>query len=417
MTVSTWSSSTSDSLGRDLAGNTPAATPPRSPEARAHMTRPERYLTRMVLFLLVVAGVAALLFPALESAFMNNPALNGLILGALLIGIIYIFRQVATLRPEVAWLKHYQAGHTATAASAPADPVLLAPMARMLGEKKGRLLLSALSMRSLLDGIAARLDESRELSRYLIGLLIFLGLLGTFWGLLTTVHSVGAVIGTLSVGNGDVGQMFASLKAGLETPLVGMGTAFSSSLFGLAGSLVLGFLELQAGQAQNRFFQDVEDWLSGATRLSSGASGLESGDQSVPAYVQALLETTAENMETLQRTVAAAEDGRRSANANLLTLTERLSALTDQMRAEQHLLVKLGENQVEMKTLLARLTDITIGGLDESSRQHLRNMDVYLARLVEESVNGRNQAVHEIRTEIKVLTRTIAALAEEPETR
>ncbi|MCW2248081.1 hypothetical protein M2352_003715 [Azospirillum fermentarium] len=382
------------------------------------MTRPERYLTRMILFLLVVAGVAALLFPALEHAFMNNPALNGLILGALTVGIIYIFRQVVMLRPEVAWLKHFQAnqGHTA-GQGAPADPVLLAPMARMLGEKKGRLMLSALSMRSLLDGIAARLDESRELSRYLIGLLIFLGLLGTFWGLLTTVQSVGAVIGTLSVTGGDVGQMFAELKAGLETPLVGMGTAFSSSLFGLAGSLVLGFLELQAGQAQNRFFQDVEDWLSGATRLSSGATGFETGDQSVPAYVQALLETTAENMETLQRTVAAAEDSRRSSNSNLVALTERLSALTDQMRAEQGLLVKLAENQVEMRHALTRLMEGNIGGLDENSRQHLRNIDVYLARLVEESVTGRNQAVHEIRTEIKVLTRTIAALADEPEAR
>ncbi len=403
MTVSTWSSSTSE----------PAARQPSIPEARAHMTRPERYLTRMILFLLVVGGVAALLFPALESAFMTNPALNGLILGALVVGIIYIFRQVVMLRPEVAWLKHYQTSHSA----APTEPVLLAPMARMLGEKKGRLMLSALSMRSLLDGIAARLDESRELSRYLIGLLIFLGLLGTFWGLLTTVRSVGGVIGTLSVGTGDVGQMFANLKAGLETPLVGMGTAFSSSLFGLAGSLVLGFLELQAGQAQNRFFQDVEDWLSGATRLSSGATGLETGDQSIPAYVQALLETTAENMETLQRTVAAAEDSRRSSNTNLVALTERLSALTDQMRAEQSLLVKLAENQVEMKHVLTRLLEANMGGLDESSRQHLRNIDVYLARLVEESVTGRTQAVHEIRTEIKVLTRTIAALAEEPESR
>lgn len=381
------------------------------------MTRPERYLTRMILFLLVVAGVAALLFPALEHAFLNNPALNGLILGALMVGVIYIFRQVMMLRPEVAWLKHFQASPGHAGHSAPADPVLLAPMARMLGEKKGRLMLSALSMRSLLDGIAARLDESRELSRYLIGLLIFLGLLGTFWGLLTTVQSVGAVIGTLSVTGGDVGQMFAGLKAGLETPLVGMGTAFSSSLFGLAGSLVLGFLELQAGQAQNRFFQDVEDWLSGATRLSSGATGFETGDQSVPAYVQALLETTAENMETLQRTVAAAEDSRRSSNGNLVALTERLSALTDQMRAEQGLLVKLAENQVEMRHALTRLMDGNIGGLDESSRQHLRNIDVYLARLVEESVTGRTQAVHEIRTEIKVLTRTIAALAEEPESR
>lgn len=379
------------------------------------MTRPERFLTRMILFLVVVGSVAALLFPALRAAFMNNPALNGLILGTLLAGILFIFRQVLMLRPEVAWLEHFQTSGTATGGP---EPVLLAPMARMLGERRGRLTLSALSMRSLLDGIASRLDESRELSRYLIGLLIFLGLLGTFWGLLHTVQSVGSVIGGLSVQGGDVGAMFSNLQHGLEAPLTGMGTAFSSSLFGLAGSLVLGFLELQASQAHNRFFQDVEDWLSGATRLSSGAGGsLETGDQSMPAYLTALLEQTAENLDSLQRTVATAEEGRRSANANLMALTERLSTLTDQMRAEQQLLLRLGESQLEMKGLLDRLSDAAIGGFDDASRQHLRNMDIYLARMVEESSTGRVQAVQEIRSEIKLLARTIAALAEESEQR
>ncbi|WP_448203358.1 flagellar motor protein MotA [Azospirillum sp. sgz302134] len=391
-----------------------AIAPYRTLEEPSPMTRPERFLTRMILFLVVVGGVAALLFPALRAAFLNNPALNGLILGTLLAGILFIFRQVLMLRPEVAWLEHFQNG---AAAVAP-EPVLLAPMARMLGERRGRLTLSALSMRSLLDGIASRLDESRELSRYLIGLLIFLGLLGTFWGLLHTVQSVGSVIGGLSVKGGDVGAMFSNLQQGLEAPLTGMGTAFSSSLFGLAGSLVLGFLELQASQAHNRFFQDVEDWLSGATRLSSGAGGsLETGDQSVPAYLQALLEQTAENLDSLQRTVATAEEGRRAANSNLMALTERLSTLTDHMRAEQQLLLRLGESQLEMKKLLERLSGAAIGGLDESSRQHLRNMDIYLARIVEESSTGRTQAVQEIRSEIKLLARTIAALAEDAEQR
>ena len=374
------------------------------------MTRPERFLTRMILFLVVVGSVTALLFPALRAAFMNNPALNGLILGTLLAGILFIFRQVLMLRPEVAWLEHFQSGSPAVGEP---EPVLLAPMARMLRERRGRLTLSALSMRSLLDGIASRLDESRELSRYLIGLLIFLGLLGTFWGLLHTVQSVGSVIGGLSVQGGDVGTMFNNLQQGLEAPLTGMGTAFSSSLFGLAGSLVLGFLELQASQAHNRFFQDVEDWLSGATRLSSGAGGgLETGDQSMPAYLTALLEQTAENLDSLQRTVATAEEGRRSANANLMALTERISTLTDQMRAEQQLLLRLGESQLEMKNLLDRLSEAAIGGFDDASRQHLRNMDIYLARMVEESSSGRVQAVQEIRSEIKLLARTIAALAE-----
>ncbi|MBP2298078.1 flagellar motor protein MotA [Azospirillum picis] len=373
------------------------------------MTRPERFLTRMILFLLVVGAVAALLFPALRAAFLNNAPLNGVILATLLAGIAFIFRQVLILRPEVAWLEQYQSGTLPLQ-----EPVLLAPMARMLGERRGRLTLSALSMRSLLDGIASRLDESRELSRYLIGLLIFLGLLGTFWGLLHTVQSVSGVIGSLSVQGGDVGTMFSRLQQGLEAPLAGMGTAFSSSLFGLAGSLVLGFLELQASQAHNRFFQDLEDWLSSATRLSSGAAGgLESGDHAASAYLTALLEQTAENLDSLQRTVATAEEGRRAANANLMALTERLSSLTDHMRAEQQLLLRLGENQLEVRGLLDRLAEAATGGFDDASRQHLRNMDIYLARIVEESSNGRVQAVQEIRSEIKLLARTIAALAEE----
>ncbi|CAO3400039.1 hypothetical protein VH563_05735 [Brevundimonas sp. HT1-5] len=375
------------------------------------MTRPERFLTRMILFLVVVCAVTGLLFPALRSAFLNNAPLNGVILATLLAGIAFIFRQVLMLRPEVAWLEQYQSG---VAPATLQEPVLLAPMARMLGERRGRLTLSALSMRSMLDGIASRLDESRELSRYLIGLLIFLGLLGTFWGLLHTVQSVGGVIGSLSVQGGDVGSMFSRLQQGLEAPLVGMGTAFSSSLFGLAGSLVLGFLELQASQAHNRFFQDLEDWLSSATRLSSGAAGgLESGDHAASAYLTALLEQTAENLDSLQRTVATAEEGRRAANANLMALTERLSSLTDHMRAEQQLLLRLGENQLEVKGLLDRLAENSGAGFDDASRQHLRNMDIYLARIVEESSNGRVQAVQEIRSEIKLLARTIAALAEE----
>ena len=389
-----------------------ATTPTTRPlEVSSLMTRPERFLTRMILFLVVVGAVCGLLFPALRAAFLNNAPLNGVILATLLAGIAFIFRQVLMLRPEVAWLEQYQSG---VAPASLQEPVLLAPMARMLGERRGRLTLSALSMRSLLDGIASRLDESRELSRYLIGLLIFLGLLGTFWGLLHTVQSVGGVIGSLSVQGGDVGTMFSHLQQGLEAPLVGMGTAFSSSLFGLAGSLVLGFLELQASQAHNRFFQDLEDWLSSATRLSSGAAGgLESGDHSASAYLTALLEQTAENLDSLQRTVATAEEGRRAANANLMALTERLSSLTDHMRAEQQLLLRLGENQLEVMSLLDRLAETAGGGFDDASRQHLRNMDIYLARIVEESSNGRVQAVQEIRSEIKLLARTIAALAEE----
>ncbi|MEI6557811.1 MAG: flagellar motor protein MotA [Rhodospirillaceae bacterium] len=382
------------------------------------MSRPQRYLNRMFLFLIAVCGVAFLLFPTLAQAFAVNGALNSLILGVLAFGILYIFRQVTRLFREVRWLSEFRTAKPGTVMRAP-EPVLLSPLANMLADRgPDHIRLSAQSMRSVLDGLGARLDESRELSRYLINLLIFLGLLGTFWGLLNTIHSVAGVISTLSVEGNDLGTMFGSLQSGLAAPLAGMGTAFSASLFGLAGSLVLGFLELQASQAQNRFFQEVEDWLSGATRLSSGV-GLGDGEHSVPAYLEALLEQTAENLDTLQRTMGHYEEGRRSTNANLAALAERLSTLTDQMRAEQALLLSLAESMVGFKPVLARLSDSGNGGfgIDDGSRQHIRNIDVHLARLVQESTSGRDKMVQELRSDIKLIARTIAALAEGAEPR
>ena len=380
------------------------------------MSRPQRYLNRMFLFLIAVCGVAFLLFPTLAQAFTVNGPLNSLILGVLGFGILYIFRQVTRLFREVRWLDEFRTAKPGTVMRSP-EPVLLSPLANMLADRSpNHIRLSAQSMRSLLDGLGARLDESRELSRYLINLLIFLGLLGTFWGLLNTIHSVAGVISTLSVEGGDLGTMFGSLQTGLAAPLSGMGTAFSASLFGLAGSLVLGFLELQASQAQNRFFQEVEDWLAGATRLSSGM-GISEGEQSVPAYLEALLEQTAENLDTLQRTMGHYEEGRRSTNANLAALAERLSTLTDQMRAEQALLLSLAENMVGFKPLLARLNEGAGFGVDDGTRQHIRNIDVHLARLVQESTSGRDKTVQELRSDIKLIARTIAALGEAGDSR
>ncbi len=379
------------------------------------MSHPRRYLVRMAAFLVAVLVLCVLLLGGIEDAFLSNPALNGLIIGVGLLGIVHIFRTVFVLIADVAWLETFRAGNPGL--SVQPKPYMLAPLAAMLGGRKERFSLSALSMRSVLDGIAARLDESRDLARYIIGLLIFLGLLGTFWGLLQTIGAVSDVIGSLAVDGSELGSVFANLKQGLQAPLSGMGTAFSSSLFGLAGSLVLGFLELQAGQAQNRFYNDLEDWLSGQTRLSSGSLSVE-GDQSVPAYVQALLEQTADSLESLQRTMQRGEESRIGANASIVQLADRLGTLTDQMKAEQTLMVKLAESQLEMKPILARLeeslnrsrlSDSTTG---EDMRGHLRNIDVHLSRLIEESASGRAELVQELRTEIRVLSRTLAAIAE-----
>ncbi|MCR0984207.1 MotA/TolQ/ExbB proton channel family protein [Roseomonas populi] len=376
------------------------------------MTNPTRYLLRMVLFLVVVALVAALLFGELRHAFAVNPVLNALILAVLLLGTGWCIRQVLLLKHEVDWLNAFRS--TKPGAPAAAPPRLLAPMASMLASRRpDRLMLSTGAMRSVLDGIASRLDEQRELSRYMTGLLIFLGLLGTFWGLILTIGSVSDVIQNMSVGSGDVTTLFNQLKSGLAQPLQGMGVAFSSSMLGLASALVLGFLDLTAGQAQTRFYNELEEWLAGVTRLSSGVlgdSGAEGG--SVPAYVQALLEQTAENLEGLQRILVRGEERSAGAGRALETLAERLTVLTDQMRAGQVLMQRVAEAQSGLAPVLQRLADT--GEHDAASRNHLRNVELYLARLLEESAQGRAQSTQELRSEIKVLARTIAAMAEAP---
>jgi hypothetical protein len=379
------------------------------------MTRPLSYLLRMLAFLAAVIVVIALLFGSLITAFMANPLLNSLIVLVELLGIGWNIRQVTRLAPEVTWLETFQRARPSLAAAAP--PKLLAPMASMLSQRKQgregseRFTISAPAMRSLLDSIASRLDESRELSRYMTGLLIFLGLLGTFWGLLLTVRSVGDVITGMSVGSGDINALFEQLKTGLSQPLKGMGTAFSSSMLGLAGALVLGFLDLTAGQAQNRFFNELEEWLASLTRLSSGVLGGEGEGGSVPVYVQALLEQTAENMEGLQRILSRGEERSGQGNQAVMALTERIGTLTDSMRASQQLMLRIAETQAQLAPALQRLGEPRDG--DDIARGHLRNIELYLQRLLNESEQGRAQTTAELRNEIKILTRTIAALAEE----
>ena len=373
------------------------------------MTRPRRYLVRMAVFVLVVAAGAGLLSRPLTQYFMGNPAVNGVIVGILLAGIFYIFRQVLQLNPEVTWIERFR--RNPDAPNSGAMPRLVAPMATMLADRRGgKMTLSATALRTLLDGIGTRLEETRETDRYLIGLLVFLGLLGTFYGLLETVQSVKGVIGGLAVGTTDVARAFSDLQARLQTPLGGMSTAFSASLFGLAGSLILGFLDLQAGLAFNRFYNDLEEWLSGWTRLSGSAVAGVDGDASVPAFIEALLEQTADNLDKLQRTMGRGEESRIAANNNLVSLTERLALLSEQIRTEQALLVKLAEQHVELKPVLVRLADgAGTAVIDDESRAHLRNIEVHLVRLSEELAQGRGDSVQEIRSEIRLLARTLAA--------
>lgn len=286
----------------------------------------------------------------------------------------------------------------------------------MLGNKaNGKISLSASSLSSLLDSIDSRLSESRDTSRYLIGLLIFLGLLGTFWGLLETVGAVSKVIGDLSLKGENLENAFANLKNGLEAPLSGMATAFSSSLFGLAGSLALGFIDLQLGQAQNRFYNDLEEWLSGITKLSAGIGINSDNDASASAYQAALFEQTAESLDRLQRVMVQNEDERREGNQHLVKLNDTLLLLADKHEIQTQLISKISESQIELNSNLSKAIDPSPDKNKEELHLHLRNIEKQLTQLINELRLGRDKSVEEIRQEIRLLARTIAVLAEEAE--
>jgi hypothetical protein len=366
----------------------------------------------MLIFLALVYGGAALLLPVLAPFFMANPVINAVIVVVELFGVGWNLRQVQRLYPEAAWVEHFRRHRQALQQARP--PVLLSPMARMLqarGEGERRITLSGTALRTLLDGISSRIDESRELSRYVTGVMIFLGLLGTFWGLLHTVSAVAAVIDGMSLSGADVNAMFAQLKAGLARPLAGMGTAFSASMFGLSGALILGFLDLTAGQAMNRFFNELEEWLAGLTRLSTGPLGGE-GEATVPAYLQALMEQMAEHMDALQRVLTRGEDARAQTNAVLQAASERIAAFSDTLRTQQHLMAKIAEAQVAIGPVLSRFAEARPDAHDEVARAHLRNIELLLNRLISESEQGRAQALADLRSDVKMLARTLAAASE-----
>ncbi len=381
------------------------------------MTRPMRYLMRMLVFLLGVSVVCAVLGPGLVRAFFASPFLNGVILAVALLGILHTIRQVILLGPEIRWLQQLQQEtrerlfYPDSLKQLP-QPRVLGPMARMLGERRGRVSLSTLSMRTLLDGIQIRIDEAHDLSRYLVGLLIFLGLLGTFWGLAETVGAVGDTIAGMQAGSGSSIDLLQQLQQSLERPLAGMGTAFTSSLFGLAASLVVGFLELQSSQAHNRFMQDLEEWLAGMTKLSGGAVGSADGEGSVPAYVQALLEHTADSLDGLQRTLTRNEEERQAIADSLGLIGERLGNLAAQSQAQQTAFASLIDTQTQLRQTLQHLAEVS-GGAEQGSRQYLRALHASLERVGADLDKGRGQVIQEMRNEIRLLARTIAALADE----
>ncbi|HMM56504.1 MAG: flagellar motor protein MotA [Xanthomonadales bacterium PRO7] len=314
------------------------------------MTKPSQSLVWMLGFLAAVAVLAILLATKLIANFQANPFFNGVILAVLVFGIVVNFRQVLLLSREIEWIETFK--RSPPDRPLPVKPRLLAPMARMFaGRERAKFSLSTQSLRSVLDSVYLRLEESRDLSRYLVGLAIFLGLLGTFWGLLVTIRSVADIIGSLGVGT-DPAAMFTALKENLKEPLSGMSTSFSTSLFGLASSLVLGFLDLQAGHAQNRFYNELEDWLSSMTRLSSGALHGD-GEASVPAYVQALLEQTADGLERMQRALVESERERHNSSEQLSELNTQLARLTDSLGRDRLSDELRGELRLLSRTIAA----------------------------------------------------------------
>ena len=318
------------------------------------LSSPRIFLVRMVVFLTLCALVVIVLYRQIWDAFLANPGLNALIIAVLAIGIALAFRQVIRLFPEIDWVNGFRLADPGLAVERP--PVLLAPMAVLLRDRIGRMAISSQMMRGILDSIAARLDEARDMSRYMTGLLVFLGLLGTFWGLIETVGSVGNVINTLKPG-GDAGAIFESLKEGLAAPLSGMGISFSSSLFGLAGSLVLGFLDLQTSQAQNRFYTDLEDWLSTTVR----DLGVEQRDTTVGAPVAGValsgdLKTTIERLRD-----AITEGGSsRATTTAMANLAEAIQGLVHHMRTEQQMIRDWVDSQAQQHRDIRRLLEILV---------------------------------------------------------
>jgi len=289
-----------------------------------HLKSPSVYLLKIVVFLLVVVMVAAILWQELVRFYLANPFINSLIIVVAVTGIVLSFRQVMRLFPEIKWVNSMQDGTMARVR----QPVLLAPVAGMLRDKLGEAVITPSSMRSILDSVGNRLDEAKDTSRYLTGLLVFLGLLGTFYGLLSTVGGVADTIHSLNTSTTDTATLFANLQQGLTKPLEGMGTAFSASLLGLSGSLILGFLDLQTSQAQNAFYTDLEDWMTSMTELDHPVTALQATSMGVPG------EEMSDMIERLGSTLGKTDSSQNAIRA-MAELARGIDGLVKHIRAEQ----------------------------------------------------------------------------------
>lgn len=369
-------------------------------------SQPIRAITTMLLVCALVGAGAWLIYGQIVDILRTNPVLNGVIALVFLFGVLSSFWQVWILAQSVYWIENFVQGTPGTEDDAP--PRLLAPLAALLRSRSARMSISASSSRSIQDSVVQRIDEARDITRYLINLLVFLGLLGTFWGLATTVPAVVETIRSLAPQEGESGlDVFGKLMGGLESQLGGMGTAFSSSLLGLAGSLVLGLLELFAGHGQNRFIRELEEWLSSITRLGYAGDG-EGADQNALGM---LVDHMAQQMEELQALQTQTEANRFHSEMKITELVTAMTKLTDRIDAEKGqaaLLRRLAEGQ---EKLVAALQDGGGGGgSDAESRMRLRSIDVQLLRILEEMAAGRQETLTDLKTDIGQLTNAIRQL-------
>ena len=375
----------------------------KEPEAELHFSQPVRQIISMLIALALVGAGGYIALGTLLSVFWTNPYLNTAILIVFVLGVLSCFGQVAQLMRSVGWIERF--AKTQTSNSLVEVPSLLAPLATQLRSRGARMQLSSSSSRSLLDSVASRIDEDREITRYLGSTLIFLGLLGTFYGLATTVPALVETIRSLNPAEGETGaDIFGRLQAGLESQLGGMGTAFSSSLLGLAGSLVVGLLELFAGHGQNRFYRELEEWLSTITRV-----GLSSGDEggSEQGMMSGVIDHLAEQMEALQLMFTQTDISRNQVDERLGQLASAMNRLAQRMETDTSAdaLARMAASQ---ERLLAKLGDLGSGdSVDAESRMRLRSIDVQMLRILEEISAGRQETMADLRADLAALTRAI----------
>jgi hypothetical protein len=378
----------------------------RGADVQTTFSQPIRAITIMLLVCALVGTGAWAIHGQIIDILRTNPLLNGLIAFVFVIGVLTCFWQVWILAQSVYWIENFVRRTPGTENDLP--PLLLAPLAALLRSRTARMSISSSSSRSIQDSVVQRVDEARDITRYLINLLVFLGLLGTFWGLATTVPAVVETIRSLAPQDGETGlEVFGKLMGGLESQLGGMGTAFSSSLLGLAGSLVLGLLELFAGHGQNRFTRELEEWLSSITRLGFASEG-DGGDQSA---VGAMIDHMALQVEQLQLMHEQAEAGRGAFEARIAELSEALTRLGTQREddgSQTAVLRRIADGQ---DRLIAALSSDGTGSSDAESRMRLRSIDVQLLRILEEMSAGRQESMADLRSDLVALTAAVRQLA------